>query len=372
MSQRARDGGVPMAWKGGIARRARKALRLCSWLRATAQRTRAAACLCIILSTHPAYLVAATEKDNQTDFQPFDTRDQNLFNLIHGQALPTNARLNKKSQALWSNSLVITNALIIQSNSDESIYLDYEAYRYNLSYQYGLNDRWNLKLDVPLIYQSGGIFDSAIDNWHEFWGLPLGNRPNVEHDQYNIQYAYQSQTLIDLSEGSTSLGDIQLALARTLIESRRTTMSLWASLKLPTGDEDKLSSNGAIDASAWLALNQRVADDWVINMNAGAVVLGADDYKNIPLSDYALYGNVMLGWSLSDNINLKLQLQGHTSYYDNSQLTILGDTYFLTFGGTISINQCNQLDIAMSEDIKVDASPDASLIISWRSYTSQC
>ncbi|NOQ87476.1 MAG: hypothetical protein GQ550_01000, partial [Gammaproteobacteria bacterium] len=68
----------------------------------------------------------------------------------------------------------------------------------------------------------------------------------------------------------------------------------------------------------------------------------------------------------------KLQFQGHTSYYDQSQLTILGDTYFLTFGGTITINQCNQLDIAMSEDIKVNASPDASLVISWRSYTSHC
>jgi hypothetical protein len=280
--------------------------------------------------------------------------------------------LNSQSQGLWSSSLVITNTLNFQSSNNEEIYLDYEAYRFNFSYQYGLNDKWNLKLDVPLIYQSGGFFDSAIDSWHEFWGLPRADRPLVEHNQYDIQYAYQSQTLVDLNESSTTLGDIQLAIARSLIENSSTTMSLWASVKLPTGNEDKLTSNGATDLSAWLALNQQLSKDWVVNLNTGAVVLGTDNYKNIPLSDYALYGHIMLGWLVTDNINLKLQLQGHSSYYQQSQLAILGNSYFLTFGGTISLNQCNQLDFAMSEDIKVDASPDASLIISWRSYTSGC
>ena len=322
--------------------------------------------------TFPGRLLASDNNDIQADFHPFETRDQNLFNLIHGQALPTNAHLNKKSQSLWSSSLVITNTINIESNTDENIYLDYEAYRYTLSYQYGLSDKWNLKLDVPLIYQGGGVFDSAIDSWHEFWGLPRANRPFVEHNQYDIQYAYQSQTAVNLNEESTSLGDIQLAIARSLIESGSTTMSLWASLKLPTGEEDKLTSNGATDVSAWLALNQRLSKSWVINMNAGAVILGTDNYKNIPLSDYAFYGHAMLGWSVTDNVNLKIQLQGHTSYYDQSQLKILGDTYFLTFGGTVTIDQCNQLDFAFSEDIKIDASPDASFIISWRSYTSHC
>jgi hypothetical protein len=373
----------------GISQGARKAVRLCPWmdwlkiapcifLTSTirggriSQGARKAVWLCLLISTYPVHLVASTEHDNQADFQPFGTRDQNLFNLIHGQALPTNARLNNKSQGLWSSSLVITNALNIESSTDENIYLDYEAYRFNFSYQYGLNDRWNLKLDIPLIHQSGGFFDSAIDSWHEFWGLPRANRPFVEHNQYNIQYAYQSQTPVDLNQASSTLGDIQIALARSLIADSSTTMSLWTSLKLPTGDEDKLTSNGATDLSAWLALNQQLSENWIINLNTGAVILGTGNYKNIPLSDYALYGHIMLGWLVTDNIHLKLQLQGHSSYYDQSQLTILGNTHFLTFGGTITINQCNQLDFAVSEDIKVNASPDASFLISWRSYTSGC
>ena len=328
--------------------------------------------LCLCIAVHTTSVSAAEEIINKRDFHPFETRDQNLFNLIHGQALPTNAVLNKKSQALWSSSLIVTNTLNIESTSNEDIYLDYEAYRFNLSYQYGISDKWNLKLDVPLVHQGGGVFDSAIDRWHEFFNMQRGDRPNVTHNQYDIQYAYQSQVLADLDEASTTLGDIQIAVARSILENNRTNMSLWASLKLPTGDEDKLTSNGATDASVWLALNQKLSNRWVSNLNAGAVVLGKDNYKDIPLSDYALYGHIMLGWLTTDNINLKLQYQLHTSYYDQSQLKILGYANILTFGGTITIDQCNQLDLAFSEDIKVDASPDASLIINWRSFTSDC
>jgi len=328
--------------------------------------------LCISIIAQSTTAPAAEETINGRSFYPFETRDQNLFNLVHGQALPTSARLNNESQASWSSSLVITNTLNIEDYGDESIYLDYEAYRFNLSYQYGLSDRWNLKLDIPLIYQSGGVFDSAIDSWHQLFGMPRGKRPFVEHDQYDVQYAYQSQTLVELDEANTNLGDIQVAIAYDLLDDARTNISIWSSLKLPTGDEDRLTGNGATDISAWLALDQRLSENWLLNMNAGAIVLGANDYKDMPLSDFVLYGHVMLGWLVTESIDLKLQLQAHSSYYDQSQLSMLGDTYFLTFGGGVKIDQCNQLELAFSEDIKVDASPDASLIISWRSFTSGC
>ncbi|MBL4711977.1 MAG: DUF3187 family protein [Gammaproteobacteria bacterium] len=317
----------------------------------------------------PSHLLASA---SHTNFQPFEIRDQNLLNLVHGQPLPTNAQLNNKNQGIWSSGLVVTNALNIETSNNESIYLDYEAYRLNISYQHGLNEKWNIKFDIPLIHQTGGFLDSTIDNWHELFDLPQSNRPFVENDQYEINYTVGNQSLVNLDESNTSLGDIQIALAYSLIESDSSTLSLWSSLKLPTGDEKKLSGSGATDISAWLALNQQLSKNWLLNINAGTVLLGNNTYQNIALSDYAFFGHIMLNWSFTDHINIKAQLQGHTSYYDDSQLLILGDTYFLTFGTSIKINACQQLDIAISEDIKVDASPDASFLLNWRSYTSGC
>ena len=323
----------------------------------------------LITMQSPALLAEVTGRIN---YNPFETRDQNLLNLVHGQPLPTNAALNAESQSLWSSSLVITNTVNIESSASEDILIDYESYRFNVSYQYGLNDNWNLKLDIPVIYQGSGVFDSAIESWHKFFGLPNGQRPGVERGQYNIDYNLDGQALLNQNSASTSLGDIQLTAARSLMDNERTTMSLWGSLKLPTGSENKLSGNGGVDISAWLALNQRLAQSWRINLNAGAIILGKDQYKDIPLSDYAVFGHVVLSWLVTDAVNLKIQAQGHSSYYDQSSLKILGDTMFMTFGGSININQCNQLDIAISEDMYVEASPDISLLINWRSYTGGC
>ncbi|PCI09079.1 MAG: hypothetical protein COB77_00900 [Gammaproteobacteria bacterium] len=317
----------------------------------------------------PCHLIASSPNDN---FQPFEIRDQNLFNLIHGQPLPTNAHLNNKNQGLWSSSLVITNTLNIETSNNESIYLDYEAYRLNVSYQYGLNEKWDIKFTIPLIHQTGGFLDTSIDNWHEIFNLPRANRPFVENNQYEANYTIAKQSLVNLDATSTSLGDVQISLAHSLIAHENTTVSLWGNVKLPTGNKNKLSGNGATDISAWLAINQQLSENWVANINAGTVVLGDNTYQNIPLSEYTFFGHLMLGWSFNDYINVKAQLQGHTSYYDESQLKILGDTYFLSFGTSIKINACQQLDFSISEDIKVDASPDASLLISWRGYSSGC
>jgi len=321
----------------------------------------------ILLTSTTSFNLFATP--GSSHFTPFETRDQNVFNLIHGQALPTNAYLTPQKQSAWSSSIIITNELIVESNNTENIYLDYESYRFNLVYQYGINKNWNFKLDIPIVYQNGGVFDSAIDNWHQFFGLPRANRPFVKDNQYAIQYSINNQNLVNLDDANISLGDIQIALARSLFKNDTSTMSLWASIKLPTGDENKLSGSGATDASLWLALNQTLTDTWLININTGVVILGEDEYQDIPLSDYAFYGHIMLGWLITENVDLKVQLQGHSNYYEESQLRAIGSTYLLTFGTAIKINPCNYLDIAISEDIKVDASPDASLLINWRNVS---
>lgn len=306
------------------------------------------------------------------DLNPFETRDQNPFNLIHGQPSPTSANLMQNGSSRWSSSLIITNTTNIEQVSNESIHMDFEAYRLNLGYLHGLSENWNLKLDIPIQHYTGGIFDSAIENWHDFFGLPNGQRPSVDNNLLNIRYTQGSQVAVDLSDNSTSLGDIQIAIARKLLDQKHSAVSIWAGIKLPTGDENTMSGSGATDFSAWLAMDHKPSQNWTLNLNAGTVIPGNDDFHGIPVSDYIIYGHVSAGWLVTQYINLKAQLQGHTSYYEDSELKILGDAYLLSLGGTITINQCQHLDIAISEDIKVSSSPDISLLINWRVYSSYC
>lgn len=322
-----------------------------------------------LAALNPLQLLAVPD---DRDYSPFTTRDQNLFNMIHGQGLPTNAALLPASQSLWSTSLSIANAINIESPGDEYLYLDYESYRLNLSWQYGLNENWNIKLDVPLLYQSGGIFDTAIDQWHRLFGMPRGKRPYIENNQYRVSYSLAGDTLFEQDSGSFNPADIQLSAGRRLLKKTGSELSLWAGLKLPSGNEDRLSGSGTTDIAAWLALNRQLSDNWLLNANAGLVIPGQNSYRGMTVAGNVWYGHAMLGWLFNETVQLKLQLQGHTSYYPDSQTKILGDTVFVMFGGSININHCNRLDISVSEDILVDASPDISLLLNWRYYTSGC
>lgn len=298
------------------------------------------------------------------DYQPFATRDQNLFNLIHGQPAPSNAELLNIGAGELSSTLVIANTINIESDSDEDMLIDYESYRFDLSYQYGLSDDWNLQIDLPIVHLTGGQFDSAIDSWHQFFGMPRGFRPSNPEGRYLVAYS-NTRVNFQRDQATTDIGDIQLAVAHRLFEHDNSALSLWGGIKLPTGNEDKLTGSGSTDLSAWLAYNRELARSWTINLNTGLVVTGGDDYKGMSLNDSALFGSAMINWRAWNPVSVKVQLQAHSSYYRDSNLRILGDAYILNFGGTVYLD-CSIVDIAFSEDIKVDASPDASLLVSWR------
>jgi len=331
--------------------------------------TTTALCFILILLCLP-YTAA------NADYSPFQTRDQNPFTLIQGQPLPVNAVIMGKKKWLWTNTLAITNTLNIQQATNESIWQDFESYRLNTGVQYGLGNNWAIKIDLPITYKGAGFLDSFINNWHKFFNLPQGDRPYIKNNQYRIQRTQNAQVVTDLSTADIGIGDLQFSLARQLSHSEQSSLSLWSGIKLPTGNSHTLNSNAAIDLSAWLAYNRKLSAKWLLNTNAGIVlpaviVTGSRSANNSHISTYAGFAYVMVGWQPMNNLDLKVQLETHSSYYKNSTLRILGNTYLATFGGSVQINQCNSMDLAVTEDIKVDASPDVSFLLSWR-YSGGC
>jgi len=310
------------------------------------------------------------------DFSPLPTRDQNPFNLIHGQPLPVDANIADKNQIHVNTSLSITNTLNIEQVGNDSIFLDYESYQINLGLQYGLGNNWAMQMNIPVIQQGGGFLDSTIDKWHETFNLSEADRPKVANDQYRIQRVENNASISNLQSESTRLGDLQLSLGNAFYQSKKTTVSLWAGLKLPTGDAEKLTSNDAIDLSLWLAANHRLSQNWYFNGNAGLVfpaayISGDKTKNNENLETQVVFGHAMLAWQLVEWLDLKMQVNGHTSYYENNSLRLLGTTYVGTFGASFHVNSCNDIDVSVSEDIKVSASPDVSFMLNWR-HRSDC
>lgn len=302
--------------------------------------------------------------------QPFLTQDQNPFSLIHGQPQPVAAELPEAGNSHWSLSLDIANTLNSESRSNEKLLLDFESHNLRFAWFFAFKDDWAIKVDIPFIHYGAGFLDNSIDSWHDFFGLPRAARPFVTDNQFRIVYERNGLPLIDLEQSKSSLGDIQIALAKSIFQKNDASLSLWLATDLPTGDQASLIGNHSSDVSLWLASDYKFSSDWRVDGNLGMLMPGKDQLASIPVENHVYFANAGIEWQAHSSFNLRIQLNGHSRFYSDSQLKLLGSAYSLVFGGRIHINSCSDLDLAASEDIQVGATPDVSFLFSWRSRTN--
>ena len=267
----------------------------------------------------------------------------------------------------WSATLDVTNTLNAELNSSENLYIDFEAYNLRFAWLYGLNENWALRIELPLIHYGGGFLDNTIDSWHEFFGLPRASRPNVTDNQFRIYYARNGQPLINLNAAHSGIGDIQLALGRNILKNQNSTLSGWVSIDLPTGEQARLTGNDSSDLSLWLAGDHHFNPDWSVDTNIGILFPGEKRIATLPVESQVYFAYAGIQWQAHEVFDLRFQLNGHSRFYSDSQLLLLGSAYSMVLGVRIHTSECSDLDLAFSEDIKVGATPDVSFLLSWNS-----
>jgi hypothetical protein len=71
------------------------------------------------------------------------------------------------------------------------------------------------------------------------------------------------------------------------------------------------------------------------------------------------FGGLGIGWSPARWIAFKLQANGHTSFYKDSELRELNmSSIQLTIGGTLAFSERISLDVGVTEDVVTLTSPD--------------
>ena len=315
-------------------------------------------------------VISAVPAGSKAD--PFLTRDQNPFTLVYGQPMPTPARLPAGKSLKYALTVDIANTLNVESTSNESLYVDFESYNLTAGGIYGLSENWALKLDIPFIYRGGGVFDHAIDEWHKIFNLPRADRPNVEDDQFEISYANSLAAGLSLDSSQSGIADVQLGFGRSLYQGPDHAISVWASIDVPTGDAARLTGNDDLDYSFWLAASSNHGKYSMLDTNLGIVLPGDSVIAGLQTESLVYFGHAGLHLGLNPTFALKLQLAGHSSYYQDTSLDFLGSAVIIVFGGAINTGKCSTIDIGFSEDIQPGASPDIGLLVSWKSQFGDC
>lgn len=305
---------------------------------------------------------------------PFYTQNQSPTALIFGLPAADHAAILAAGKFSTLLAVDMANNFATDKTGSEQILLDGESYRINLAIRYGITKGIEAGIDIPYIIVGGGIFDSFIEGWHSFFGLPEGGRQAAPRNRLLYQYTKNGQNRLMLDDSGSGPGDIRLSGGMQLYNDELPNprqLALRASLKLPTGNSSGLRGSGSTDFALWLS----AADDYQLPAWGHLTLFGAaggmaltngnvlrDQQKN--LAGFATLG---IGWGPADWIDFKTQLSGHTPFFQGSDLRELNSPALqLIIGGTLHFSGTTSLDIGVSEDVAVNTSPDVAFHLALR------
>ena len=296
---------------------------------------------------------------------PFPVRDLNP--LLAGFGLPSAlpARVSGESWTIAADFNWASTSLV-QREGTEQLIVDAETREARVTIRRSWSSGFAAQLQIPYRYTGGGVLDDAIDSWHDFFGLPEGARAFMPSDRIRVAYARGNAVLLDVQSSEAGLGDISLDFGRSLHSSSSGAATVWLSVKVPSGDAERLTGSGATDVSLAIAGERQLGEDWSAFAQAGVVWLGEGERLSAQQKDVAWSALAGIGWNVWRGLELKAQVDAHSSVFDDADLDFLGDAVVLTVGGDYRFASGWQLDIAVSEDIAVESSSDVVFVFGLR------
>lgn len=305
--------------------------------------------------------------------EPFAVRNQNPLILVYGLPATAPAELVATGESSLQLQFDLTNNSKISESSRERVILDGETYRTALIYKQGIADGWQLGVELPLIAHGSGFMDNFIENWHDAFGLSNSDREPWPKNRLLFSYSDNGLVEAEITDRTTGVSDLQLLLARRLTPlSEKSSLSFNASLKLPTGDVDRLQGSGAADLALWLSgAAPELFGDWHAGgyLHAGILFMGKGDLLPDRQRSHVLFGSVGLHWRAWPWLILKAQIDTHGPFYD-SELAQLGkSSAMLTVGGSVPVEQgAGAIDLAIGENLATNAVPDFMINLAYRHY----
>ncbi|MGH8235829.1 MAG: DUF3187 family protein [Steroidobacteraceae bacterium] len=297
--------------------------------------------------------------------EPFPARDLNP--LLAGFGLPSAlpARLSGESWTIAAD-LNWASTSLVQRAGAEQLIVDAETREARVTIARSWSSGFAAQLEIPYRYTGGGVLDDAIDSWHDVFSLPEGARATMPKDRIRVAYARGSTVLLDMQSPAAGLADIALDFGRSLYATSSGAAAAWLSIKVPSGDADRLTGSGATDVSLALAGEHRLGEHWSAFGQAAVAWLG--DGERLPDQQRSVAWSALagVGWRAWRGLELKAQLDAHSAVFDDADLDFLGAALVLTVGGDYRFASEWQLDIAVSEDLAVESASDVVFVLGLR------
>ena len=293
---------------------------------------------------------------------PLPTRNQNPLLAPYGLPYTLPSRLPPAGGHAIGLSLNWANAANIETAGTDEFTIDGESQDVRLRYEGAIGPRFAWLGELAWRNLSGGSLDHVIEQWHSLFGLPNGSRKHLPQDDLLIEYRRDDTELFRVDQDASGLADIPIALGYQVASSGRSALAAWLTVKLPTGDADKLTGSGATDVAVSLAGQTQLAEHWQLFGQVDATWLGTGEILADLQKNYVWSALAGVSWNAWRTLDLTVQFAANSSVFDAESTNLAGDAVVLSFGGSYRTSGGWRWDIGMSEDVQVDASPDANFI----------
>jgi hypothetical protein len=294
--------------------------------------------------------------------ESFPLRHHNPFLQIYGLPAFQTAAVASPGGFVVGLSFDITNDADDTQSETEQLIIDGETTSIRLSIRRRFLERLELGVDVPYVRHSGGFLDGSIKGWHDLLGLSNSRREGPD-DQLRHSYTRDGTTLVGLDSSVSGIGDVQLSAAFPFSK-----FTVRASIKLPTGDAEKLTGSGATDVSLGVYASrvyQFFERDLGVSGFVGALALGDGDVLPELQRSLVPYGGLALRWQATERFGLATQLSIQGSYFDTDFDDIGGNTLQLGFGADYRAGDF-LWRFAIAEDLNAQATADFAMQLSVR------
>lgn len=253
----------------------------------------------------------------------------------------------------------------------ESVVFDGETVRATLRGRYGLREDLDVELELPFLWAGAGGMDHFIVQYHKWFGLPDGGRPDNADDQYEMRVLSGGDELYRLEGNATHVQDVPIFLTYQLADEARDGLGLAAraGLELPLGSEKRGHGNGAFDYGAGL-IAERSFGRWTVQGGFDWVFPGDSDRLKRATGDH--HYDPMLA----------MQLSGEFRYHDTLSV-IVGtvwtsrmlhsvrleevnrEVFDLGWGFAWDVDAESRLMLSMHEDLVAATGSDLAFQLGW-------
>jgi uncharacterized protein DUF3187 len=207
-------------------------------------------------------------------FGPFPVRNFQAFQQLVLNLPGDRASLLKQGTLDIRLELAETASIYDEHEPQATAVVKFETLRSGLFLRYGLTEKVELAVEIPVYYRYQGFMNGAITATERATTGEAPARAALKNTNFAFNVTRNGQTVMSGGPGATGLGDTTLMSKFQLLTEGASTpaVSLRGAFKLPTGNQTDFFGSGSPDFGAGLAIEKHLANRFILYGNFNGVL----------------------------------------------------------------------------------------------------